>query len=157
MSGKALLYGGSSPGSRRCCKAPCLRCWWLQVERLLSCVDGLRYDTWALDAATGGHALSALGFFLLQREGLLARFSLPPSRVIRLLHALEAGYPANPYHSAVHAADVLRSLHVLLHGARLRGHYLDDLGLMAAYFAAVRGEGDGMGPCVKQALNTLCT
>ncbi len=59
--------------------APCA----VQVERLLGHVDGLRYDTWALDAATGGHALSAMGFFLLQREGLLARFSVPPVKLVR--------------------------------------------------------------------------
>ncbi len=108
-----------------------------QVERLLCHVDGTQYDTWALDAATGGHALSAMGFFLLQREGLVVQLAIPPARLVRLLHALEAGYPANPYHNQVHAADVLRSLHVLLRAARLNTHYVDRLGLLAAYFAAV--------------------
>ncbi len=28
---------------------------------------------------------------------------------------IEDGYPDNPYHNRVHAADVLRSFHVLLH------------------------------------------
>ncbi|EFJ46379.1 3'5'-cyclic nucleotide phosphodiesterase, partial [Volvox carteri f. nagariensis] len=41
------------------------------------------------------------------------------------------------YHNAVHAADVLQTLHVLLHGAQLHVHYLDPLGLLAAYFAAI--------------------
>ncbi len=34
---------------------------------------------------------------------------------------VEDGYPDNPYHNRVHAADVLRTLHVLLH----RGGVLD--------------------------------
>ncbi len=55
----------------------------VQVERLLGRVDGLRYDTWALDAATGGHALSAMGFFLLQREGLIKPFGVRPARLVR--------------------------------------------------------------------------
>ncbi len=64
----------------------------------------------------------------------------PCCLLVRLLHALEAGYPANPYHNQVHAADVLRTLHVLLRGARLDTHYVDPLGLLAAYFAAVSFE-----------------
>ena len=57
----------------------------------------------------------------------------------RLLRALEDGYPAsNPYHNATHAADVLRTLSVLLRGARLTAHYAHGLGLLASYFAAVR-------------------
>jgi hypothetical protein len=53
------------------------------MERLLGRVDELRYDTWALAEATGGHALSALGFFLLQREGLVTRFHMSPIKLIR--------------------------------------------------------------------------
>ncbi len=56
----------------------------------------------------------------------------------RLLRHIEAGYPDNPYHSATHAADVLQTLHVLIHGAQLHVHYLDPLALLAAYWAAVR-------------------
>ncbi|GLC59059.1 hypothetical protein PLESTB_001439000 [Pleodorina starrii] len=54
----------------------------------------------------------------------------------RLLRRIEAGYLDNPYHNAVHAADVLQTLHVIVHGARLHVHYLDPLGLLAAYLAA---------------------
>ena len=34
--------------------------------------------------------------------------------VSRLLIRIEEGYPSNPYHCRTHAADVLRSLHVVL-------------------------------------------
>ncbi|EFJ40245.1 3'5'-cyclic nucleotide phosphodiesterase, partial [Volvox carteri f. nagariensis] len=109
-----------------------------EVERLLCSCDSWQFDTFNLQEVSGGHALSVLGFYLLQREGLLERFRAEPLRMARLLRTLEAGYPAtNPYHNSAHAADVLHTLHVLLHGARLTEHYLDELGLMAAYFAAI--------------------
>ncbi|KAG2486853.1 hypothetical protein HYH03_014536 [Edaphochlamys debaryana] len=96
-----------------------------------------QFDSFALASASGGHALSAMGFYLLSTEGLIAKFGLQPNRVARLLRALEAGYPDNPYHCATHAADVLRSLHALLHGAQLTEHYLDPLRLLGAYLAAI--------------------
>ncbi|EFJ46356.1 3'5'-cyclic nucleotide phosphodiesterase [Volvox carteri f. nagariensis] len=108
------------------------------VERLLCRCDSWQFDTLGLQEISGGHALSALGFFLMQREGLVERFRMEPLRLARLLRTLESGYPAsNPYHNSAHAADVLHTLHVLLHGAQLTEHYLDKLGLMAAYFAAI--------------------
>ena len=156
-----------------------------------------QYDTWALAEASGGHALSVMGFYLMQREGLVAAFRIQPVKLARCVHAcvracvqacerarmcgialwlaraltgaevgysvcrrlvhncfpvcscacaarrllraLEDGYPAdNPYHNATHAADVLRTLSVLLRGARLTAHYAHGLGLLASYFAAVR-------------------
>ncbi|KAG2491707.1 hypothetical protein HYH03_009870 [Edaphochlamys debaryana] len=108
-----------------------------EVERVLSLADSWQYDTWRLAEVTHGHALSCLGFYLLQREGLVREFRLHPTRLTRLLLAMEAGYTAAPYHNSTHAADVLQTFHVLLHGAGLTGHYLDRLGLMAAYFAAM--------------------
>ena len=43
---------------------------------------------------------------------LAAQSSLVP--LCRFLLRIEQGYPCNPYHSRVHAADVLRSYHTLL-------------------------------------------
>ncbi|PNW82682.1 hypothetical protein CHLRE_06g289400v5 [Chlamydomonas reinhardtii] len=109
----------------------------MEVERLLAGADGWQFDTWRLREATQGHPLSTLGFFLLQRSGIISRFKLSGVTVARFLRHIEAGYPDNPYHSATHAADVLQTLHVIIHGAQLHVHYLDALGLFAAYFAAI--------------------
>ncbi|KAG2447998.1 hypothetical protein HYH02_007026 [Chlamydomonas schloesseri] len=156
------------------------------VERLLAAVDSFdpppltgsgsrsaafcwQYDTWALAEATGGRPLACMGFFLLQRSGLVAHFGIDPRVLCRLLRAVEAGYLPNPYHSATHAADVVRSLHALLRGSGMMAGvawsaaaaattdgggtdggggggggggtgssgYLDPLGLLAAYWAAI--------------------
>ncbi|KAG2486574.1 hypothetical protein HYH03_014744 [Edaphochlamys debaryana] len=111
-----------------------------QVESLLAVAASpgqWQFNMFQLAEASGGHALSTLGFFLCVKEGLVSRFGLKPTTLARLLRTLEAGYTDNPYHNATHAADVLRSLHVLLMGARLTDHYLDPLGLLAAYMAAI--------------------
>ncbi|KAG2490632.1 hypothetical protein HYH03_011023 [Edaphochlamys debaryana] len=108
-----------------------------ETERLLAMADGWQFDTWRLQEATQGHALSSLGFFLMQRAGLVKRFRLRPVVLARFLRAVEGGYLDNSYHNATHAADVLQTLHVIIHAAQLHVHYLDPLGLLAAYYAAI--------------------
>ncbi|KAG2437377.1 hypothetical protein HXX76_006029 [Chlamydomonas incerta] len=129
----ARLMTPPSPAHHAAPAAPLLE----DVERVLAAADNWCFDTWALDEATQGHALSALGFYLLQREGLIGGLGLKPFTVARLLRTIESGYQPNPYHGAIHAADVLQTLHVIIHGAGLHVHYLDKLGLAAAYFAAI--------------------
>lgn len=59
--------------------------------------------------ASNGHPLSALGYFLLQKTGLIRAFGLHPLRLARWLRRIEAGYSKRaPYHNATHAADVLQ-------------------------------------------------
>ncbi|KAG2430481.1 hypothetical protein HXX76_010004 [Chlamydomonas incerta] len=108
-----------------------------QVEALLARADELQYDMWALADATAGRPLSVLAFFLFQRQGLIRHFGIKPIKLIRLLRAIECGYPNNPYHNATHAADVVRTTHVLAHAACLTAHHLDTVGLLALYFAAI--------------------
>eukprot|EP00198_Chlamydomonas_reinhardtii_P013002 XP_001702339.1 3',5'-cyclic-nucleotide phosphodiesterase [Chlamydomonas reinhardtii] len=106
----------------------------LDVERALALADEWKYDTWHLAEVTKGHALSCLGFYLLHREGLISQFRIKPTKLLR---SIEAGYADNPYHNSTHAADVLQTFHVLMRGAGLTTHYLDRVGLLAAYFAAM--------------------
>lgn len=50
---------------------------------------------------------------------------------------MESGYAANSYHNAMHATDVLQSVHVLLHSGGLVGTYADPLTLLGCYLAAI--------------------
>ena len=54
----------------------------------------------------------------------------------RFLHRVEEGYKANAYHNSSHAADVLKTLHVLLHRSGL-ANLADPLTLLACYLAAI--------------------
>jgi len=60
----------------------------------------------------------------------------------RFLVAIEDGYNSerdNPYHNRTHACDVLRTLHIIMTrgGVKAALHKAQDIGLIAAYLAAV--------------------
>ena len=56
------------------------------MESLLARADDLQYDMWALAGATAGRPLSALAFFLFQRQGLLKHFRIKPLKLVRCVH-----------------------------------------------------------------------
>lgn len=56
----------------------------------------------------------------------------------RFLRCIEEGYRHNPYHNRAHAADVLQTMHVLLHHGGLAPGYADPMGVLSCYLAAVR-------------------
>ncbi|GFH26406.1 3'5'-cyclic nucleotide phosphodiesterase [Haematococcus lacustris] len=109
------------------------------VEELHSLLEAAysswTYDSFALAAASQGHPLSALLYFLLHRSGLMTRFRLNSLMTARFARALEAGYQDQPYHNKIHAADVLQTLHVVLTRGGLVPGYADPLTLLACLLA----------------------
>ena len=90
----------------------------MQLSSALS-VDNWQFDSFQLEEASGGRPLSCLAFFLFKRSDLIAKFHLNETRLARFFMRIEEGYPNNPYHCRTHAADVLRSLHVVLNRGRV--------------------------------------
>ncbi|KAJ3601787.1 hypothetical protein NHX12_029551 [Muraenolepis orangiensis] len=107
------------------------------VVTCLRDVDRWNFDVFALNEASGDHALQTLLFELVVRYGLNSRFKIPISCLAEFLASLERGYSKhnNPYHSHVHAADVTQTLHCLLLRTGLV-HWLSELEVMACLFAA---------------------
>jgi hypothetical protein len=59
-------------------------------------------------------------------------------KLARWLTRIEDGYPDNPYHNRTHAADVVRTAHVVCtRGGLLAGTQADELTLLALYLSAV--------------------
>ena len=80
--------------------------------------------------------LGALAMYLLERTGLVRHFKLDREKLGLYLERVESKYRDNPYHNRLHAADVLQTLHVIIHeGGLIR--QMDEVGLLAAYLAAV--------------------
>lgn len=87
------------------------------MEVVLATVDDWRFDAFKLAEATGGHPMSALGFYLIMRSGLIESLQLDGPALARFLRKIEDSYPDNPYHNKTHSADVLQvrtALHMVL-------------------------------------------
>eukprot|EP00798_Chlamydomonas_sp_ICE-L_P016252 gene16252-22428_t len=78
-----------------------------------STIDHWQYDIFQLSEAAGGRPLSALAFMLFKQGGIISSFKVDEQKLARFLIRIEDGYPPNPYHCKEHAADVLRTLHVI--------------------------------------------
>lgn len=72
-----------------------------------------------------------------------------PDITHRFLVAVEDRYMDNPYHNRMHAADVLRTLHVIMTrgGVRQAMHAAHDIALLSAYVAAVVHDFEHKGTC----------
>uniref|UniRef100_A0A8D3DW31 Phosphodiesterase n=1 Tax=Scophthalmus maximus TaxID=52904 RepID=A0A8D3DW31_SCOMX len=100
-------------------------------------VDKWSFDVFALNVASGDHALKFIFYELLTRYDLISRFKIPISAVVSFVEALEVGYSKhkNPYHNLMHAADVTQTVHYLLLKTGMV-HWLTELEIFAMIFAA---------------------
>uniref|UniRef100_A0A7S3QYC8 PDEase domain-containing protein n=1 Tax=Dunaliella tertiolecta TaxID=3047 RepID=A0A7S3QYC8_DUNTE len=110
-----------------------------EVDRLLAkASSSFSFDPFALDEASNGHALSVLGFFLLDYTGLAAKFHMNLTQLARFLCKVEAGYnTAVPYHNEIHAAAVLQMMHAIWCMGGLGTAIADPLLQLSAYLAAI--------------------
>ncbi|KAF5838514.1 hypothetical protein DUNSADRAFT_2712 [Dunaliella salina] len=111
----------------------------LEMEVALeNAYSSFSFDAFHLNEVTQGHPLSTLSYFLFHKSGLISSFKLNASKLGRFLQTIEAGYsPLNPYHNAVHATDVLQTLHVILHHGWQNLHQSDPMLHLAGYLAAI--------------------
>ncbi|XP_067434493.1 dual specificity calcium/calmodulin-dependent 3',5'-cyclic nucleotide phosphodiesterase 1C [Thunnus thynnus] len=107
------------------------------VITALKHVDMWSFDVFALNDASGDHALKFVFYELLTRYDLINRFKVPVSALISFVESLEVGYSKhkNPYHNLMHAADVTQTIHYLLFKTGMV-HWLTELEIFAIIFAA---------------------
>ncbi|KAH0627199.1 hypothetical protein JD844_002673, partial [Phrynosoma platyrhinos] len=107
------------------------------VIGVLKNVDKWSFDVFALNDASGDHALKFIFYELLTRYDLISRFKIPISALVSFVEALEVGYSKhkNPYHNLMHAADVTQTVHYLLFKTGVV-HWLTELEIFAMIFAA---------------------
>lgn len=106
------------------------------LESVLLTANSWAFDVFQLDVSSNGRPLSALAFYLLNKSGLIKRFNIPLDPLVNFLKNIEDGYrDKNPYHNRKHAADVLQSMHLILHDG-IPG-FVDHLTLLSCYIASI--------------------
>ncbi|KAK1885444.1 Calcium/calmodulin-dependent 3'5'-cyclic nucleotide phosphodiesterase 1C [Dissostichus eleginoides] len=107
------------------------------VITVIKHVDMWSFDVFALNEASGDHALKFVFYELLTRYDLINRFKVPISALMSFVDSLEMGYSKykNPYHNLMHAADVTQTIHYLLLKTGMV-HWLTELEIFAIIFAA---------------------
>jgi hypothetical protein len=74
------------------------------------------FDLFEFIALVPDTPLTTMTCYLLERWGLFNTFNIDRATFHRFISVIESGYRANAYHNAVHAADVVQNMHVLLLG-----------------------------------------
>uniref|UniRef100_G3N809 Phosphodiesterase n=1 Tax=Gasterosteus aculeatus aculeatus TaxID=481459 RepID=G3N809_GASAC len=107
------------------------------VITVLKNVDVWSFDVFALNDASGDHALKFVFYELFTRYDLINRFKVPVCALISFVDSLQVGYSKhkNPYHNLTHAADVTQTIHYLLLKTGMV-HWLSELEIFAIIFAA---------------------
>ncbi|KAL0852418.1 hypothetical protein ABMA28_000606, partial [Loxostege sticticalis] len=92
-----------------------------------------------------GRCLPVLCVHLFHIYGLLSHFKLDAAKAWKLFSLIEEGYHStNPYHNAIHAADVTQAMHCFLQQKQIRDH-LEPLEIMASLLAAIAHDMDHPG------------
>ena len=91
-----------------------------KMKTALTKIHDWGFDTEELDTLTGGHALSFVAWHLFKDVyNFIDAFNLCPIKLQKFLLKVESNYLPNPYHSAIHAADVTQVVHFFLHSCEL--------------------------------------
>lgn len=107
-----------------------------QARCMLDKVGTWNFDIFLFDRLTNGNSLITLTFHLLNQYGLVELFQLDMIKLWRFLVMVQEDYHSdNPYHNAVHAADVTQAMYCYLREPKLAKSltsYDILLGLLAA-------------------------
>ncbi|XP_028997340.1 cAMP-specific 3',5'-cyclic phosphodiesterase 7B-like isoform X1 [Betta splendens] len=107
-----------------------------QAAHMLSKVGTWNFDIFLFDRLTNGNSLVTLMCHLFNVYGLIHHFQLDMVKLHRFLGMVQEDYHSqNPYHNAVHAADVTQAMYCYLKEPKLAEQLSPPdvfLGLMAA-------------------------
>lgn len=105
------------------------------IERELGNIDRWDFNIFRVFEEDPGNVLRNVVFQVFQEHALLVRFGIDELVLRNYLTAVERGYFANPYHNAIHGADVTQTMHYFLATGRM-GEWLSDQLTLSAVLAA---------------------
>ncbi|KAJ3219533.1 High affinity cAMP-specific 3',5'-cyclic phosphodiesterase 7A [Dinochytrium kinnereticum] len=98
-----------------------------RVFALLEDVENPNFDVFTLEEATEGRVLYYIGWYLYRYHDVFEKYRIPEVKFRHWLAKVESGYKdSNPYHNAMHAADVTHSMHYYVTRKRLWGHLIGE-------------------------------
>ncbi|CAL8393893.1 unnamed protein product [Arctogadus glacialis] len=91
-----------------------------QATHMLSKVGTWNFDIFLFERLTNGYSLVTLMCHLLNVYGLIQHFHLDMVKLLRFLGMVQDDYHShNPYHNALHAADVTQAMYCYLKESKL--------------------------------------
>ncbi|CAI5737036.1 unnamed protein product [Hyaloperonospora brassicae] len=85
-----------------------------ELQNLLQDVNSWDFDVFRVHVVSGGNALCCIGYHLLGSTPCEA-LNIESDVLVNFLLEIQRGYvSANPYHNAIHAADVMQTVHFFL-------------------------------------------
>ncbi|XP_033736997.1 high affinity cAMP-specific 3',5'-cyclic phosphodiesterase 7A-like isoform X2 [Pecten maximus] len=116
-----------------------------QAQCLMTKLDGWGVNMFHLDIITCGRPLFHVAFHLFQHYNLIETFNLDLMKLLRTFSLIEEGYhDNNPYHNAVHAADVTQAIHCYLQEKQLQ-YTIPPFEIMTCLLAAMTHDLDHPG------------
>jgi len=106
-----------------------------QINDLLKAMDQPNFDVFEVANLTGGKPLFFVGTALFKKYHLINKFGIDRTKLSNFLNSVENGYlRSNPYHNAIHASDVARTVHYFIHTTPVKAYStdLEILGLIVA-------------------------
>ncbi|KAJ8272663.1 hypothetical protein GJAV_G00091950 [Gymnothorax javanicus] len=116
-----------------------------QAKCMLEKVGSWKFDIFMFDRLTNGNGLISLTFHIINHYGLIQLFQLDMVKLRRFLVMVQEDYRhPNPYHNAVHAADVTQAMHCFLQENKL-AKSLTSCDILLGILAAVTHDVDHPG------------
>ncbi|KPJ10281.1 High affinity cAMP-specific 3',5'-cyclic phosphodiesterase 7A [Papilio machaon] len=105
----------------------------------------LNRTVYAIKTETEGRCLPELCVHLFHEYGLISHYRLDAATLWKLFSLIEEGYhSSNPYHNAVHAADVTQAMHCFLQQEQILP-FMEPQELLACLLAAIAHDLDHPG------------
>ena len=76
------------------------------VKEHMKGVEDINFDIFKLEEMTEGDALVTMGYFLMDKMGLINEHNVNEQVLVNFLKRIQSGYNPNPYHNKTHAADI---------------------------------------------------
>ncbi|XP_059178402.1 high affinity cAMP-specific 3',5'-cyclic phosphodiesterase 7A-like isoform X2 [Physella acuta] len=114
-------------------------------SKLLANIGTWNFNIFTFDILSSGRPLFQVAYHLFETYHFISHFQLDVLRLIHFLSLVEDNYhESNPYHNAVHAADVTQSMHCYLQEKEIF-HSTTHLEKMSALVAALTHDLDHPG------------